>query len=182
MTRGHTAFVTALWLMVAPALLAAPPQTDELQGKVVRVIDGDTLELLVERKPVRIRLDQIDAPEQGQAHGEQARRQLATLCAGVVATFRAQGQDRYGRTLGQVRCNGREVNEFMVAQGWAWVYRRYAPADSPLLALEGLARELGLGLWADPQPPVAPWAWRQQQRNPISPRSQTTPPRTEPLP
>jgi micrococcal nuclease len=166
----HRICLAMLSLAAGLPLHAAPPQTDILTGKVIRVIDGDTLELLVERSPVRVRLNHIDAPEQGQAFGQQARQKLAGLCAGVIAQVWVQGRDRYGRTIGEVDCAGRQANEFMVAQGWAWVYRRYAPADSPMLALEALARDLGLGLWADPQPAVAPWAWREQQRSPVKPR------------
>ncbi|EIJ8953895.1 thermonuclease, partial [Salmonella enterica] len=34
----------------------------EMQGKVIRVLDGDTIEVLQDKKPVRIRLANIDAP------------------------------------------------------------------------------------------------------------------------
>ncbi|EJY8124887.1 hypothetical protein OX348_004436, partial [Salmonella enterica subsp. enterica serovar Infantis] len=42
----------------------------EIQGKVIRVLDGDTIEVLQDKqdkKPVRIRLANIDAPEKKQA-------------------------------------------------------------------------------------------------------------------
>ena len=168
MKRLHLALAWTLLWLGGPFLHAEPPQVEALSGKAIRVIDGDTLELLVQRQPVRVRLNHIDAPEQGQPFGDQARRQLAGLCAGVFATVSTQGQDRYGRTIGEVNCAGRHANEYMVAQGWAWVYRHYAPANSPLLGLEMVARELRLGLWSDPQPPVPPWDWRRQQRNAVN--------------
>ena len=39
---------------------APDPNHTTLQGKVVKVVDGDTIDLLVERITHRIRLDQID--------------------------------------------------------------------------------------------------------------------------
>ena len=41
-----------------PAALSAA----EIQGHVIRVLDGDTIEVLQDKKPVRIRLASIDAP------------------------------------------------------------------------------------------------------------------------
>ncbi|EDJ1080610.1 micrococcal nuclease, partial [Salmonella enterica] len=34
----------------------------DIRGKVIRVLDGDTIEVLQERQPVRVRLLNIDAP------------------------------------------------------------------------------------------------------------------------
>ncbi|MBP2845826.1 hypothetical protein J8655_10080, partial [Dickeya oryzae] len=42
---------------------------DEITGKVIRVIDGDTLDILQVITPVRIRLQNIDAPEKKQPFG-----------------------------------------------------------------------------------------------------------------
>ncbi|EAA4569811.1 thermonuclease family protein, partial [Escherichia coli] len=36
--------------------------TADIQGKVTRVLDGDTIEILQNKTPVRIRLANIDAP------------------------------------------------------------------------------------------------------------------------
>ena len=41
----------------------------ELSGSVVAILDGDTIDVLVDRNPVRVRLAQIDAPEKRQAFG-----------------------------------------------------------------------------------------------------------------
>lgn len=52
----------------------------------------------------------------------------------------------------------------MVADGAAWVYRKYSE-DPELLELERRAREEGRGLWAlQPDQRVALWEWRKQRR------------------
>ena len=131
--------------------------------QVVGIIDGDTLTLLCEKKQVRVRLAEIDAPESGQPYGRRARKALAELCHGKNADLVAINQDRYGRTIGKVSCEGVDAGSAMVAQGWAWVYVQYA-TDKSLFALENKARESRLGLWAG-NSPTPPWVWRRQAKN-----------------
>jgi len=70
------------------------------------------------------------------------------------------GLDRYGRQIARVECAGKDAATHQVSTGMAWVFTRYAPADSPLYALQSRARSSGLGLWAYPSP-VPPWDWRK---------------------
>ena len=60
--------------------------------------------------------------------------------------------------------DGLDVNRELVAQGVAWVYRKYSD-DAELLRLEAEAKQNGLGLWADPNP-IPPWEWRRGRRGP----------------
>lgn len=134
----------------------------EIQGKVIRVIDGDTIEVLQDKKPVRIRLENIDAPEKKQAYGSWSTNQLKSLVAGKLVTVTFSQTDRYGRLLGRVvTANGTEANRYQVAAGAAWVYVRYN-TDNALPALQREAQTQRRGLWADSQP-VPPWVWRHKQ-------------------
>jgi hypothetical protein len=45
------------------------PLTDDFQGKVVRIADGDTVTVLRGREQVKVRLNGIDAPEKNQSFG-----------------------------------------------------------------------------------------------------------------
>lgn len=135
----------------------------ELVGRVVAVADGDTLTLLVYEQQVKIRLADIDAPEAKQPWGTRSRQSLAKLCHGQPAVANPVSRDRYGRTVARVACSGHDAAAHQVSSGLAWVYPRYAPADSPLYSLEAQARSDRLGLWADPSP-LPPWEWRQQHR------------------
>jgi endonuclease YncB( thermonuclease family) len=47
-------------------------------GEVAVVIDGDTIEVLHNTSPERIRLSGIDCPEKGQAFGKKARQDFLT--------------------------------------------------------------------------------------------------------
>ncbi|EHW1390970.1 thermonuclease family protein [Salmonella enterica] len=132
------------------------------KGKVIRVLDGDTIEVLQENKPVRVRLSNIDAPETKQAYGHWSTKQLKSLVAAQPVTVTYTQTDRYGRIIGRVfTTNGIEANRFMVQSGAAWVYERYN-ADDALPALQREAQKMKRGLWADSQP-VPPWEWRHKQ-------------------
>lgn len=134
----------------------------EIQGKVIRVLDGDTIEVLQDKKPVRIRLANIDAPEKKQAFGRWSANQLKALLAGQSVTVSYTQTDRYGRIIGHVfTTNGTDASRFMVQSGAAWVYERYN-VDESLPALQREAQEQKRGLWADPKP-VPPWEWRHKQ-------------------
>lgn len=134
----------------------------EIQGKVIRVLDGDTIEVLQEQKPVRIRLANIDAPEKKQAFGRWSTNQLKGLVAAQPVTVAYTQTDRYGRIIGRVfTTNGTEASRFMVQSGAAWVYEHYN-ADKALPALQREAQTQKRGLWADSQP-VPPWEWRHSK-------------------
>ena len=78
--------------------LAAAAQGGELRGRVVAVMDGDTLAVLdAGRQEHRIRLAEIDAPEKGQPFGQRSKQSLSGLCFGREAVIEDRGHDRYGR-------------------------------------------------------------------------------------
>jgi len=143
-------------------LLAINPAQADVRGRVVSVHDGDTLTVLVERREVKVRLTDIDAPELKQAFGTRSRQSLAELCFGKEASLDVRGRDRYKRTLAIVTCAGTDANVEQVRRGFAWTYTRFARADSPLIAIENEARSSHRGLWADPAA-VAPWDWRRSR-------------------
>ena len=116
--------------------------------------------VLIERKQVKVRLTDIDAPELRQPFGMRSKQSLSELCFGKVAALDVRGQDRYKRSLARVTCDGTDANAEQVRRGFAWTYTRYARADSPLHAIEGEARAASRGLWTDAAP-VPPWSWRR---------------------
>lgn len=141
----------------------------KLTGKVVRVSDGDTVNLLVENKQERIRLASIDAPETahgssqpGQPFGEASRKNLAEYVAGKTLTVVCFEKDHYDRHICDIPVNGTTANRLQVEQGYAWANQQAKGKylrDKSLPELEKSARQKKLGLWAEPGP-VAPWDWR----------------------
>lgn len=156
------------------ATAADVSQSPELIGKVVRVLDGDTFELLVDQQTVRIRVTGIDAPEKDQPFGQRSRQSLAGMVDGNPVAVRVKGKDRYGRTLGAVYakicapsapCLAVYVNAEQVKTGMAWAYRFHGQAVDPaMLKLETQARSERVGLWSAPNA-VEPWKWRHQMES-----------------
>lgn len=135
----------------------------ELKGRVIGVLDGDTIEVLQDEKPVRIRLANIDAPEKKQAFGNWSANQLKSLIAGKPVTVSYSQEDQYGRIIGRVfTATGTEANLIMVRIGAAWVYERYN-TDYTLPGIQTQARKDRRGLWVEKHP-VEPWIWRKNQK------------------
>ncbi len=132
-----------------------------LAYEVIGISDGDTMTVLVDRKPVKIRLANIDAPEKKQPFGERSKQSLSSLCWGANATYVPESTDVYGRTVAVVKCDGIEVNRAQVQSGMAWVYPKYNK-DASLPGIEKTAKSKSVGLWAD-QDAVPPWEFRKQR-------------------
>lgn len=150
--------IIALFLSAVLAVHAV----EDFEGKVVSIADGDTVTVLRGREQVKVRLNGIDAPEKNQSFGTKSKDALAGLVFGKTVTVQSQGTDRYGRTLGVLVIGGTNVNERMVADGWAWHYKQYS-TDRTLSDLEVQAKGEKRGLWADANP-LPPWEFRSRQR------------------
>jgi endonuclease YncB( thermonuclease family) len=148
-------------LILAFASAAAGAET--ISGKVVTVIDGDTLTVVDEaKKRYRVRLAGIDAPEAKQSFGLDSARALASVCHGKEA--RVEWKEKQGSVhLGQVTCADKDAGVEQVRRGMAWVSPKQTTAGSALYELEAVARLRKVGLWAD-ENPVAPWEWRSGKR------------------
>src|SRR4051794_38840210 len=116
--------------------LAGYAQAATVSRRVAHVIGGDTLDVIVQGNRIRVRILDIDAPEHAQPYGHRSRQPLIALCGGESARVDGNKHDRNGRLLAHVRCNETDAGAEQVRQGMAWVLVRYAPADSPLYAVE----------------------------------------------
>ncbi|MFB1487686.1 MULTISPECIES: thermonuclease family protein [unclassified Thiocapsa] len=152
-------------LLVLTLPISPPAHADTLVGTVVRILDGDTVEVLDARKRThRVRLAGIDAPESKQPFGAKSKRVLSSLVGGETVAVDWHKRDRYDRLVGKIMLDGADMNLALVRAGYAWWYREYAGEQSPsdrglYAAAEKAARRDGVGLWADPRP-IAPWDWR----------------------
>ena len=137
----------------------------DFDGKVVKVIDGDTVDILTPKKQkVRVRLLDIDAPESRQAYGNAARKYLASLIAGKNVFVKENKKDIYQRTLGTIFLNQININAKMVESGFAWAYRYKGVANNKnMVKLESKAKQNEKGLWKDKHP-IAPWDFRYRNK------------------
>jgi micrococcal nuclease len=123
---------------------------------VVRVVDGDTIEVRIGLGQARVRLVSVDTPEvrdPAECFGEEASertRELLRPGTKVRLERDVTDRDRFGRLLRYVFLpDGRLLSAVLVAEGYAEVV--FYPPDrrhlEALMETEQIAREQGRGLW-----------------------------------
>jgi endonuclease YncB( thermonuclease family) len=118
--------VTAPAILLGMLLISAPSFADEITGKVVKVADGDTVTILDgARTQHRIRLSGIDAPESSQDYGQASKKNLVRLVAGKRVKIQYAKKDKYGRIIGKIIYDGRDINLEQLRKGLAWHYKHY---------------------------------------------------------
>ena len=130
--------------------------------RVVKVIDGDSLVLRPADggRTYEVRLYGIDAPEYKQAGGKRARRALDDLVYNKRVTIRQVDEDTHGRVVAWVDLGETSANLYMLRQGHAWWFKRYAEDETALQQAAAEARAARRGLWAA-DGPTPPWEWRR---------------------
>ena len=162
---SHTAIVLFIFIL---ACSTAPRAA---QYKCKRVTDGDTITVTQNGFKTTIRLVGIDAPEKsrkkhepGQPFSQNSTKFLAGMILNMNVDIVSYGTDRYGRTLGVVYVDGKNVNLEMVKAGLAEVYRG-KPAqgfdNDPYQKAEDAARSSGIGMWSLGNKYISPKEWRK---------------------
>ena len=173
---------TSLAIFICGLFISLNLLAKDLEGKIVGVSDGDTATMLVEspngKLTVKIRLAQIDAPEKSQPWGQKSKQALSDLIYGKTIRAEVETKDRYARVVANLYDGNTWINERMVANGHAWMYRQYS--SSPQIAqAESHAKENRLGLWSLPEAErVPPWEWRRGNKanSPLPPSTQAQQP------
>ena len=135
---------------------------DQTTGKVVTVIDGNTVEVIGEdNETYKILLNGIDCPELGQEFGAKAKKVLEKLVLEKDVVIKIQGKDRLGNRLGIIIVEGKDDPRFeLLKEGLAWTSEK-----NPIEELETIkenARLKNKGLWKE-EKPTPPWIYRRQQ-------------------
>ncbi|KKQ29079.1 MAG: hypothetical protein A3H17_00045 [Candidatus Levybacteria bacterium RIFCSPLOWO2_12_FULL_37_14] len=128
--------------------------------RVIRVVDGDTIEVNLNGKKETVRLIGIDSPEvlderkPAQCFGKEASSKAKEILTGktiILESDSTQGnRDEYGRLLRYVFLNDLNLNKFIISEGYA---REYTFKDNPyryqsdFIQAEKKARKNKMGLW-----------------------------------
>lgn len=135
----------------------------QLSGKVVGVNDGDTFELMVGNRKLKVRLEGVDCPEKGQPFGNAAKRYTSDMIFGKRVSIHVKSYDRYKRAIAIVYLpGGGTLNEALLSSGMAWHFKKYNNNKS-WARLENQARRSRTGLWSDPNA-IPPWEFRKNRR------------------
>jgi endonuclease YncB( thermonuclease family) len=161
-------------LLFIIVILIFPVIVHSGQFNCIRVTDGDTITVATDGQKHTIRLVGIDAPEKshgkhkpGQPFSQSSTKHIAGLVLNKPVDIVSYGTDQYGRTLGVVYVDGKNVNLEMVRAGLAEVYRG-RPAKGfdkePYQKAEDAARRAGVGMWSLGDKYISPKEWRRTNR------------------
>lgn len=170
-------------------IVAAASELGGQPAQVINVVDGDTIDVLIDGVEYRVRYIGMDTPERGDTYYSEATQANAALVAGatVILVKDVSETDRFGRLLRYIYLtDGTFVNAELVRQGYARV-ATYPPDVAHVndyLALEQEARNASRGLWgvsvavaptntSAPPPPTSP---------PPPPTAESAAPTSEPPP
>ncbi|MDB4977923.1 MAG: Micrococcal nuclease [Candidatus Peribacteria bacterium] len=125
--------------------------------KVTKVVDGDTLHVLLNGEDETIRIIGIDTPEtvdprkDVQCFGKEASARMTKLVKNKKVTLvenPADNRDKYDRLLRYVELKGKDIGAQLISEGYAYSYKQYPhPRLEDYNALEVTAREGNKGLW-----------------------------------
>lgn len=167
MSYRHKITLFAILLIMVPALVCG------WEGRVVGIADGDTITVLHDNKPEKIRLYGIDCPEKHQNFGQRAKQVASDEVFNKNVNIKPVTTDRYGRTIAMVYYDGNQsLNEKLIESGLAWVYTQYCdqPQCQDWIMIEKNACLKKKGLWSIPSP-EPPWEFRH---SPAKPKTDTS--------
>lgn len=139
-------------------------KSDELPENtypVIKVIDGDTIDVLIDNQKVRVRLLGINSPESVdprrpvECFGKESKKFLESIISGQVVELVTDPEkpntDEYGRLLRYVYLGDQFVNQTMIDEGYAYEYtyhnENYLFQDD-FKQSEQTARSQRKGLWS----------------------------------
>lgn len=145
--------------LLFPAILFS-----QTSGKVIKISDGDTITVLLKgNKQKKLRLAEVDCPENGQAFGKNAKQFTSAQVFGKTVKFIETSTDRYGRSIAQIYYdNDKYLSKEVIKAGMGWWYFSYSKDDS-LGKLQEKAQQNKIGLWQDINA-IEPWEYRKMKR------------------
>lgn len=103
------------------AVLFSVAEAEQFSAKVIGVIGGDSIKVLYKGKEWKIRLAGIEAPQEGQPYGSEARKFILSYAMGQTVAIRTTVMDRAGSAIGEVTLpDERNLGEELAKRGFAW--------------------------------------------------------------
>ncbi|MCI0514235.1 thermonuclease family protein [candidate division KSB1 bacterium] len=188
-TKFWTIFVVIPMLLSLNSPVLAqfiPSFQHEFFGKVIRIIDADTFQVVRTdsayqtseyrdyvmeslggrmkyfQDTVIVVLSEIDCPEKNQAYGDTVKNLVSKICLNKEISFNEQDQFLSDHLIGEVIVlpAGIHLNRALISAGLAWCdTTRFLIRDRRMPEMEQAARKQKLGLWQDEQP-IPPWKFR----------------------
>jgi endonuclease YncB( thermonuclease family) len=167
----HTTFKLLLAFAISLGV-SSFAQAASLYGTVAEIHDGDTVTIICLKRPLKVKLMAIEAPEKNQAYADVAKQHLADLILNKFVSVEYSGLGPNGLIIGKVSIKEMDVGAQMIRDGVAWYDKTYESRLTETerqvyAASEIAARNEQRGIWQDTAP-ISPWAYRDGQ---VAPRT-----------
>ncbi|TNH35608.1 thermonuclease family protein [Campylobacter helveticus] len=151
-------FLALIFILFAFFLQDFTKSSESFEARVIKVIDGDTLDILSARGKERVRIYGIDAPELKQEFGHKVKTYLQGLILNQKLTINYKNKDKYGRIVACVELGEKDIGKHLVSEGYAWAYWGKSYEGEQMKA-----RESKKGLWQSKNP-IEPFRWRKANK------------------
>ncbi len=165
MKKNIRIFLSFLLLLITAVFAVhSTSKTGTVSAFVQKVVDGDTLKVLMDGREETVRLIGIDTPES--VHPDKSRntewgKRASEFTKGrlegkmIRLEFDVQERDKYGRLLAYVYTDEGLFNEVLVREGWAKVstYPPNVKYVERFKIAEKEAQKKNLGIWSAEEPP-----------------------------
>lgn len=157
-----SAYRPCLFPCVLAFLFLLPATSWSWQGKVVNIVNGDTIEILHDGKRETIRLYGIMVPVESQAFSREAKKFTSEKVKGKTVSVKPLEKSPSGGIAATLVFERVNLNVELVRAGYAWVYDQSCtrPECKAWKFIEAKARDEKNGLWSLPDP-VPPWEYRE---------------------
>ncbi len=132
------------------------------KGWCVKILDGDTVVVYVNKKMLKIRLAYIDCPESDQPFGPESIQFVTSLKLKKKVQVENESYAEDGLLIGRVIINNQDLSMILVEAGLAWYYKDHG-AERYLAKAQRKAKRNKIGLWIQKKP-VAPWIYREHKQ------------------
>ena len=101
---------------------------EKIKYKVIKVSDGDTISVkklknnVLDGDLIKVRLYGVDAPEKDQDFGYESKKALMNYVSNKTIEIDIKSKDRYGRSVGILYVDGRNINEELLRDGYVCYY------------------------------------------------------------
>ena len=150
----------SVFLFYSSLVVMAIPEA--IQGKVVSVVDGNTIEFqTTDNETFKVVLSGIDAPELNQDFGLEAKSLLEKILLHEAVSLVIEGKDRLGNRVGLLTYKkNKDPRLELLEKGYAWTTEKNPNPEFE--AIREVAKSKGKGLWKA-ENPTPPWLFRRQQ-------------------
>ncbi len=138
--------------------------------KVLKIYDGDTIQISGLDLIFKVRMVGIDSPEigykgqQSQPYSQKSKKYLSMLLQKKKITLKSYGLGGYGRQLAEIFVDGKNINIEMIKAGLAEVYKGKPSKmldTQRYLKEEKKAKSSNLGMWVQGNRYLSPIKWRR---------------------